>query len=156
MHICSLSVCIEKICRFFLVWKDLHCLVVSLFQSAALLTTVGLNTETEKAADLSSSHRVGPQRDSASAAGAELGLAVGAQVAAAVGKLGLMADAAGGCVVPVDGGAGRHRCLPDHCLPVAGQLLLDPSVDRRTGRGHNVQNQDLQGDHRIKLQRGQY
>lgn len=77
------------------------------------------------------SHRIGPQGDAASAAGAELGLAVGAQVAAAVGELGLVADAAGGRVVPVDGGARRHRRLPDHRLPVAGQLLLDSSAGQK-------------------------
>lgn len=77
------------------------------------------------------SHRIGPQGDAAPAAGAELGLAVGAQVAAAVGELGLVADAAGGRVVPVDGGARRHRRLPDHRLPVAGQLLLDSSAGQK-------------------------
>lgn len=79
------------------------------------------------------SHRIGPQGDTAPAAGAELGLAVGAQVATAVGELGLVADAAGGGVVPVDGGARRHRRLPDHRLPVAGQLLLDSSVGQKNG-----------------------
>lgn len=106
--------------------------VGGLFQSAALFPAVGSNRN--MAADLSSSHRVGPEWDSASAAGAELGLAVGAQVAAAIGKLGLVADAAGGRVIPVDGGAGRHRRLSNHRLPVARQLLLDPSVDRRRRR----------------------
>lgn len=48
-------------------------------------------------------YRVGSQRHSPSTAGAELGLAVRAQVPTAICKLGLVADAAGWRVVPVNG-----------------------------------------------------
>lgn len=79
------------------------------------------------AGDPVATHRVRSQGDPAPTAGAELGLAVGTQIPAAVRKFGLAADAAGGRVVPVSGRARRHRGLPDHRLPVAGQLLLDTS-----------------------------
>ena len=46
-----------------------------------------------------STHVVGPQGHAAPAARAELGAAVGAQVAAAIGELGLVADAAGRSIV---------------------------------------------------------
>lgn len=77
------------------------------------------------------SYRVGSKEDSPPTAGTELGLAVRTQVPAAICELGLVADAAGWRVVPVDR-ARCHRGLPDHRLPVAGQLLLDSS-----GRNQN-------------------
>lgn len=46
-----------------------------------------------------STHVVGPQGHAAPAARAELGAAVGAQVAAAIGELGLVADPAGRSIV---------------------------------------------------------
>lgn len=73
------------------------------------------------------SHRVGPQRHPPPTASAELGVAVRAQVPTAICKLGLVADSTGGCIVPMDGRARRRRGLPNHRLPVAGQLLLDSS-----------------------------
>lgn len=71
-------------------------------------------------------HIVGTQRDSSPAAGTELGLAVGADVAAAVGELGLVADATGGRVVL---GLARllprlRAHLPPHLLLIAGKLLV--------------------------------
>lgn len=72
-------------------------------------------------------YRVGSQRDSPPAAGTELGLAVRAQVPTAICELGLVADAAGWRVVPVNCRTRSRRGLPDNRLPVAGQLLLDPS-----------------------------
>lgn len=77
------------------------------------------------------SHIVGAQRDPPSTASAEFGLAVGAEVAAAIGKLGLAADAAGGRVVLL-------LCLltprlsPDttHLLFVALKLLVQCSERR--------------------------
>lgn len=73
-------------------------------------------------------HIVGTQRNSPSAASAEFGLAVGAEVAAAIGKLGLAADATGGRVVPLLGLL--TACLsPDatHLLLVALKLLVQCS-----------------------------
>lgn len=84
-----------------------------------------------------SSYRVGSQGDSPPTAGTELGLAVRTQVPAAVCELGLVADTAGRRVIPVDGRAGRHRGLPDHRLPVAGQLLLDSPGRNKTARKHD-------------------
>lgn len=49
------------------------------------------------------SHIVGAERHSSTTAGAELSLAVGAEVPAAVGKLGLAADPASRGIVLVDG-----------------------------------------------------
>lgn len=72
------------------------------------------------------SYRVGSQRDSPPTAGTELGLAVRAQIPAAICKLGLVADAAGWRVVPVNWTC-RRRGLPNNRLSVAGQLLLDAS-----------------------------
>ena len=63
-------------------------------------------------------HIVGTQRDAATAAGAEFGLAVGAEVSAAVGELGLAADAAGGSIVLL------LRLLPPGLGPDATDLLL--------------------------------
>lgn len=77
------------------------------------------------------SYRVGPQGHSGPTSGAELGLAVRAQVPTAVCKLGLVADAAGRSVVPVNGRTCRRRGLSDHRLPVAGQLLLDASATQQ-------------------------
>ncbi len=82
---------------------------------------------------LSLSYLVGSQGDSPPTAGTELGLAVRTQVSTAICELGLVADAAGWRVVPVNGRARRHRGLPDHRLPVAGQLLLDTSERQKTG-----------------------
>lgn len=76
-------------------------------------------------------YRVGPEGDSPPTAGTELGLAVRTQVPTTVCKLGLVADSAGGSVVTVN----RRRCgLPDHRLPVAGQLVLDPSGRKRNSK----------------------
>lgn len=88
-------------------------------------------------------YRVRSQGDSAPAAGAELGLAVRTQIPTTVCKFGLAADAAGRCVIPVSGRARRHCGLPDHRLPVAGQLLLDAS-------GWNRNMTALMGDHIFK------
>lgn len=72
-------------------------------------------------------YRVRSQGDSPPTTGTELGLAVRTQVPTTVCKFGLVADAAGRCIVPVSCRA-RWRCgLPDHRLPVAGQLMLDTS-----------------------------
>lgn len=79
------------------------------------------------------SYRVRSQGDSPPTAGTELGLAVRTQVPAAICELGLVADAACWRVVPVNGRACSHRGLPDHRLPVAGQLLLDTSGRNKTG-----------------------
>ena len=77
------------------------------------------------------SHIVGAQRDPASAARAEFGLAVGAEVAAAVGELGLAADPAGGRVV-LQLGLRAPRLRPDatHLLFVALKLLVQCSGRR--------------------------
>lgn len=64
-------------------------------------------------------YRVGSQGYSPPTAGAELGLAVRAQVPTAICKLGLVADAAGWRVIPVDSRTRRRRGLPDYRLPVA-------------------------------------
>lgn len=85
---------------------------------------------------ISLSYRVRSQGHSPPTAGAELGLTVRTQAPAAVCKLGLVADAAGGRVVPVNGRASRHRGLPDNRLPVAGQLLLDSSGRDKAGQKH--------------------
>lgn len=80
------------------------------------------------------SYTVGAQGHPPSAAGTKLGLAVRAEAATAVSKLGLVADATGGSVVPVLTRGGLPARLlphPPHRLPVAGQLLLDTS--ERTG-----------------------
>lgn len=79
-------------------------------------------------------YRVGSQGHSPTTAGAELGLAVRTQVPAAICKLRLVADAAGGRVVPVNGRTRRRRGLPDYRLPVAGQLLLDASGKKKTSK----------------------
>lgn len=74
------------------------------------------------------SHVVGAQGDPPAAASAEFGLAVGAEVSAAVGKLGLAADAAGGRVV-FQLGRLAPRVRPDatHLLFVALELLVQCS-----------------------------
>lgn len=79
-------------------------------------------------------HVVGAQRDPPSAARAELGLAVGAQVAAAVGELGLPADSTGGSVVLLLGLL-TPRLRPDatHFLFVALKLLVQRSEGGRGG-----------------------
>lgn len=77
------------------------------------------------------SHIVGAQRDPPSTASTEFGLAVGAEVAAAVGKLGLAADTAGGRVILLLGLL--TPCLrPDatHLLFVALKLLVQCSERR--------------------------
>lgn len=76
-------------------------------------------------------HIVGAQRDAASTASAEFGLAVGAEVAAAVGKLGFAADATGGRVILLLGLL-APRLGPDatHLLFVALKLLVQCSVAR--------------------------
>lgn len=79
-------------------------------------------------------HVVGTQRNPSPAAGTELGLAVGADVAAAVRKLGLVADATGGRIVL--GLARLLPCLrahlPTHLLPIVGKLLVQ--TEKRTER----------------------
>lgn len=80
------------------------------------------------------SHIVRAQGDPASTAGAEFGLAVGAVVAAAVCKLGLAADSAGGRVVLLLGLL-APRLGPDatHLLFVALKLLVQRPVTRWSG-----------------------
>lgn len=74
------------------------------------------------------SHIVGAQRDPASAASAEFGLAIWAEVAAAIRKLGLAADTAGGRVVLLLGLlAPRLRPDATHLLFVALELLVQRS-----------------------------
>ncbi len=77
------------------------------------------------------SHIVGAQRDPPSTASAEFGLAVGAQVAAAVCKLGLAADTTGGRIVLLQGLLTPRLC-PDatHLLFVALKLLVQCSERR--------------------------
>lgn len=75
---------------------------------------------------------VGAQGDPPPAAGAELGLAVGAEVAAAVGELGLPADSAGGGVVLL-----LRLLLPPRLHPNAAHFLfvaLELLVERPEGR----------------------
>lgn len=74
------------------------------------------------------SHIVGAQRDPASAASAEFGLAIGAEVAAAIRKLGLAADTTGWGVVLLLGLlTPRLRPDPSHLLFVALKLLVQCS-----------------------------
>lgn len=81
-------------------------------------------------------HVIGTQRDPSPAPGTELSLAVGAQVSAAISKLGLVADATGGGVIlvlallPLLGGL---RPSPPHLLLVVGKLLV------QTGRGEEME-----------------
>lgn len=90
------------------------------------------------------SHIVGAQGDPASAAGAEFGLAVGAEVAAAVGKLGLAADAAGGRVVLLQGLlAPRLRPDATHLLFVALKLLVQRPVTKWVGEKNPVSTASL-------------
>lgn len=71
-------------------------------------------------------HTVGAQRDPSSTASTELGLAVRTEVPTAVGKLGLVANATGGCVVLVLALLPLLRLLryPPHLLLIAGKLLV--------------------------------
>lgn len=83
------------------------------------------------------SHIVGAQGDPAPAASTEFGLAVGAKVAAAVCKLGLAADTAGGCVILLLGLL--TPCLRSdatHLLFVALKLLVQCSGEERRGEVH--------------------
>ena len=81
-------------------------------------------------------YRIGSEGDSPPTAGTELGLAVRAQVPTAICKLGLVADAAGWRIIPVNGRTCRRCGLPDYRLPVAGQLLLDASAGNKAGWKH--------------------
>lgn len=69
---------------------------------------------------------IGTQRDSSPAPGTELRLAVGAQVTAAISKLGLVADATGGGVILVLARLPLLGLLPNlpHLLFVGGKLLV--------------------------------
>ena len=88
----------------------------------------GFRISGRKASELP--HFVGAQRNSSSAASAEFGLAVRAQVTAAVGKFGLVADAAGGRVVLLLALlAPRLRSDATHFLFVALKLLVQCSVE---------------------------
>lgn len=98
-------------------------------------------------------YRVGPEGDSPPTAGAELGLAVRTQVPTAVRKLGLVADSAGGSVVAVSR-RGRGRGLPDHRLPVAGQLVLDTSGWRRHTTAQNGRHVFVRKGARVGLTEG--
>lgn len=77
-------------------------------------------------------HVVGPQGHAAAAARAELGAAVGAQVAAAISELGFMADSAGGRVVFVLALV-TPRFFPyfPHLLLIAFKLLMQSPGQRR-------------------------
>lgn len=92
-------------------------------------------------------HIVGAQRDAASTASAEFGLAVGAEVAAAIGKLGFAADATGGRVVLLLGLL-APRLGPDatHLLFVALKLLVQCSV---AGGEENVEGSLLVPHHSL-------
>lgn len=94
-------------------------------------------------------HIVGAQRDAASTASAEFGLAVGAEVAAAVGKLGFAADATGGRIVLLLGLL-TPRLGPDatHLLLVALKLLVQCSV---AGGEENVEDSLLVPHHSLTL-----
>lgn len=87
---------------------------------------VGVEGRPETAGE---AHVVGAQRDPTSAAGAEFGLAVGAEVTTAVGEFGLVADATGGRVVLLLGLllAPRLRSDATHFLFVALELLVQRS-----------------------------
>ncbi len=76
-------------------------------------------------------HIVGAQRDPSSTASAEFGLAVGAEVAATISKLGLAADTAGGRVILLLGLL-TPRLRPDaaNLLFVALKLLVQCSEKR--------------------------
>lgn len=71
------------------------------------------------------------QRDPSSTPGTELSLAVGAQVSAAISKLGLVADATGGGIIlvlallPLLGGL---RPNPPHLLLAVGKLLVQTEI----------------------------
>jgi len=73
------------------------------------------------------SYRVGSQGHSPPTASTELCLAIRTQVPTTICEFGLVADATGWCIVPMNSRARCRRGLPDHRLPVAGQLLLDAS-----------------------------
>lgn len=94
--------------------------------------------------DVEVTHVIGTQRDPSPAPGTELSLAVGAQVSAAISKLGLVADATGGGVIlvlallPLLGGL---RPNPPHLLLVVGNLL----VQTRRGDGEKERGHDRLG-----------
>lgn len=79
-------------------------------------------------------YTVGAQRDPSSTAGTELDLAVGTEVPTAVGKLGLVANATGGCIILVLALLSLLRFLryPPHLLLIAGKLLVH--TEERRGK----------------------
>lgn len=109
-----------------------------------MCTDAALDTE-----DGGGTHVIGSQRDPSSTPGTELSLAVGAQVSAAVSKLGLVADATGGSVIlvlallPLLG----LRASPPHLLLVVSKLLVQTGRKRERRRT---------AEFRLKFNSGQF
>ena len=105
------------------------CIHVCPFPQCTLRLFIGQEGEGSE-----SGYLVGAQRDPSPAAGAELGLAIGTDMATAVGKLGFVADAAGGRVsLRLRRGFGL---IPDllHLVLVHFKLLVQLPVGGRGER----------------------